>query len=145
MFSEIFKPYLEKVHPCSLDEVRHNIQKERRIIDVLEPVLNQHRLIIDPKVIKLDYESCQKYPLESQLRYQLIYQLSRITGQKGSLTHDDRLDALAMAVQYWVDQMAQNADTKRTERKEDLLSEELRKMADSYYNRKGGRSSPNWL
>ena len=145
MFSEIFKPYIEKVHPCTLEEVRHNIQKERRIIDVMEPVMNQHRLVIDPKVIKRDYDSCQEYPLESQLRYQLIYQLSRITRQKGSLTHDDRLDALSMAIQYWVDQMAQDADKKRTERKEDMLNEELRKLADTYYNRKGGNNSPNWI
>ena len=32
--------------------------------------------------------------------------LTRLTYDKFSLRHDDRLDALAMAVGYWTDQMA---------------------------------------
>jgi len=34
-------------------------------------------------------------------RYQLFFQLTRITRDKGALAKDDRLDALAMAVAYW--------------------------------------------
>jgi len=51
--------------------------------------------------------------------------LSRITKDKGSLLQDDRLDALAMAVAYWVEQMAQDADVKIDERKADALKAEL--------------------
>ena len=43
MFNQLFMPVLNKVHPY-MSEVRHNTQKERRIIDVLDPVMNQHRL-----------------------------------------------------------------------------------------------------
>ena len=43
MFNQLFMPVLNKVHPVTMSEVRHNKQKERRIIDVLEPVMNQHR------------------------------------------------------------------------------------------------------
>ena len=120
MFSELFKPYLSKVHPCSIEEVRHSIQKEKRIIDTLEPVLSQHKLVISPEVIREDFNTVQRYPLESQLKYQLIYQLSRITRDRGAITHDDRLDALAIAVAYWADQMAQDAEKQMTARKEDL-------------------------
>ena len=136
MFVELFKPFLTKIHPCTIEEVRHNTQKERRIIDTLEPVMNQHRLVIDPKVIKNDYESAQRYPNDSQLKYQLIYQLSRLTRQRGAITHDDRLDALSMAVAYWTEQMAQDADKRMVDRKEDRLKEELQKFMDNF-NTKG--------
>ena len=125
MFTELFKPLLRNVHPVSVEEVRHSQQKERRIIDTLEPVMNRHKLIFDPSVIKDDYRSALAYPIEQQTRYMLFYQLSRITKDKGSLLQDDRLDALAMAVAYWVEQMAQDADVKIDERKEDALKAEL--------------------
>ncbi len=136
MFVELFKPVLTKIHPCTVEEVRHNIQKERRIIDTLEPVMNQHRLVVDPKVIQHDYESAQTYPLESQLKYQLIYQMSRLTNQRGAITHDDRLDALSMAVAYWTEQMAQDADNRMRERKVDQIDSELRKFEESYTGKK---------
>ena len=146
MFAEILKPYIEKIYPVTIEEVRHNTQKEKRIVDTLEPVMNQHRLVIDPKVIKNDYESAMKYPLESQIRYQLIFQLSRLTRDKGSLTHDDRLDALSMAVSYWTTQMAQDADRKIKDRRNDKIDLELQKYADAYYNRTSSTPSPHsWI
>ena len=146
MFTEIFKPYLEKVHPCSIKEVRHSTQKEKRIVDTLEPVMNQHRLVFDPKSIKMDYESCSVYPTDSQLRYQLIYQLSRITRDRGALTHDDRLDALAIAVAYWAEHMAQDANRRIDDRKDDLLKEELDKLADSYFKRNNNQQrQTTWM
>jgi hypothetical protein len=145
MFSEIFKPILSNIHPCTIEEIRHSTQKEKRIIDTLEPVLNQHRLVIDPKVIRLDYDSAQGYTQESQLKYQLFYQMSRLTKDRGAITHDDRLDALSIAVNYWTTQMAQDSDRKIRDRKEDLLKEELNRFVDAYYSRsKGSKSSLTW-
>ena len=43
-------------------------------------------------------------------------------------THDDGLDALAMAVKYWVDQMAADADVKIRDRREELFDMELEKF-----------------
>lgn len=145
MFGEIFKPILEKIHPCSIEEIRHSTQKEKRIIDTLEPVMNQHRLVIDPKVIRNDYDSAQGYTQESQLKYQLFYQMSRLTKDRGAITHDDRLDALSIAVNYWTTQMAQDSDRKISERKEDMIKQELDKFVDAYYGRsKGSNSSLRW-
>ena len=145
MFTEIFKPVLGKVHPCSIEEVRHSIQKEKRIIDTLEPVMNQHRLIISPDVIRKDFETAQGYPPESQLKYQMMYQMSRLTKDRGAITHDDRLDALSIGVNYWVEQMAQDVNNKIKERKEDLLNAELAKFADAYYGRsKGSNNALTW-
>ena len=128
MFTELLKPHMQKVYPVSMEEVRHSKQKEARIIDTLEPVMNQHRLVIDPKVIKTDYDSVQHLPPEKAMRYMLAYQLTRITRQRGALAHDDRLDVLAMAVQYWVDQMAADADSAIRERRSELLNDELDKF-----------------
>lgn len=140
MFVELLKPILFKIHPCTIEEVRHSTQKEKRIIDTLEPIMNQHRLVISPKVIRNDYDSAQSYPLESQLKYQLIYQLSRLTKNRGALTHDDRLDALSIAVNYWVEQMAQDANRNIQDRKQELIKEELNKFMDAYYKTNKGNS-----
>jgi hypothetical protein len=146
MFSEIFKPVLHKIHPCTMEEVRHNIQKEKRIIDTLEPIMNQHRLIISPDVIRKDFETAQGYPPELQLRYQLMYQMSRITKDRGAITHDDRLDALSIGIAYWVEQMNQDAEDKIEDRKTELLNKELQSFSDAYFKRsKGSYSGSNWL
>jgi hypothetical protein len=128
MFNQLFLPVLSKIHPVTLSEVRHNIQKEKRIIDVLEPVLNQHKMVIDKKLIKRDYDSCQHLPPEQSLRYQLMYQLTRITRERGALTNDDRLDALSMATQYWVEHMAQDADNRISARRHEAMMGELEKV-----------------
>ena len=130
MFNQLMLPVLGKIHPVTMSEVRHNTQKEKRIIDVLEPVMNQHKLVMDKKLIKKDYESCQNLPPEQALRYQLMYQMTRITNDRGALTNDDRLDALAMAVQYWVDAMAQDAEHKIQSRREEVLMDEVNRMKD---------------
>jgi len=106
MFSELLKRYLGTIYPCSVEEVRHTKQKELRIIETLEPVLNQHRLMVDTDVILEDLASTESYPSEVRTQYQLFFQLTRITKEKNSLRHDDRLDALAMAVQYFTESMA---------------------------------------
>ena len=128
MFTELLKPYMTKTYPCTMEEVRHNTQKEQRIIDTLEPIMNQHRLVIDPKVIQKDYDSVQNMPPEKGVKYMLTYQMTRITKQRGALAHDDRLDVLAMACQYWVDQMAADADNQIQIRKDELLEYELDKF-----------------
>ena len=128
MFNQLFLPVLSKVHSVTMSEVRHNTQKERRIIDVLEPVMNQHRLVMDKKVIQKDFDSCQHLPPEQALRYQLMYQLTRITADRGALTNDDRLDALAMACQYWVDAMAQDVEVRMGARREELMVAELDRL-----------------
>ena len=147
MFTELLKPIISTIHPVTINEVRHNIQKEKRIVDTLEPTLNSHRLIVDPSVIREDYATSQSYPIETQLRYCLFYQLSRLTREKGSLLQDDRLDALAMAVNYWTEQMAANADVKINDRKEQLLNDELERFVSNVvgYGSSFTRRSNQWF
>ncbi len=145
MFMELLKPVLRKVHNVTLEEIRSSVQKEKRIIDTLEPVMNQHRLVIDPKVIEKDYKTVQDYPIESQVRYMLFHQMTRITKERGALIHDDRLDALQMAVQYWVDFMAADAEMEIKSRKEDLFDIEIENFINGVLDKKHIDSTPVWM
>ena len=118
IFNALIKPYFKRIHPVAIEEVRTNQQKEARIIEALEPVLNQHRLIIDKSLVEFDKNTTSQYPLDKRVYYQLFYQLSRITKDRNSLRHDDRLDALAGAVEWWVDTLAQDADSNIEDRKD---------------------------
>ena len=51
--------------------------------------------------------------------------------------HDDRLDALAMAVKYWVDQMAADADVKIRDRRDELIDMELEKFVKGIMGQQG--------
>lgn len=131
MFSALLKPILAKHHDCFVEEIKHSKQKEARIIDTLEPVMNAHKLIISPDVIRNDFESTQDRGLENALKYQLIYQLTRISRDKGCLQHDDRLDALAMAVAYWSQQMAHDVEKDVSRAREAALREDLKRFIDA--------------
>ena len=145
MFTELLKPYMLKTYPCTMEEVRHNTQKESRIIDTLEPVMNQHRLVIDPKVVQKDYDSVQHMPPDKGVKYMLTYQMTRIMKVRGALAHDDRLDVLAMAVQYWVDQMAADADNEIQVRKDDLLDAELDKFMSNLNFGTSSNEPSGWI
>ena len=108
--SELFKKHLQQTKQnIFVDEVRANVRKEDRIIDSLEPVLNQHRLVVDRNVIDWDYSSNKDCAPESRLLYMLFYQMSRMCREKGAVKHDDRVDVLAMAVKYYTDALAISA------------------------------------
>ena len=97
--SELFRKHLVQTKQAiDIEEVRANVRKEDRIIDALEPVLNQHRLVIDRGVIDWDFKSNPDAPPEERLLYMLFYQMSRMCREKGAVKHDDRLDCLAKAL-----------------------------------------------
>jgi len=127
MFGKLLEPVLFKKHQCLVEEVRHSIMKEMRIIDTLEPVISNHRLIIDPSVIKADYDSAQKYEGEMRRAKTLIHQMTRICRERGALRKDDRIDVLAIAVAYFVDVLNQDAEKKEQAERAERMVEELRK------------------
>ena len=125
MLESLLKPYLQVQHPCTVETVRSNVQKERRIIAALEPVLNQHRLIVSRSVIEGDAKGRDEDVIERRLAYQLFHQLTHLTVDRGCLAHDDRLDALAGAVQYWNESLAIDEDFAIRERQSELWDLEL--------------------
>ncbi len=107
---ELFKKHLQQTKQAiDIEEVRANVRKEDRIIDSLEPILNQHRLICNHDVIRWDFNSNPERPPEERLQYMLFYQMSRMCREKGAVKHDDRLDSLAQGVKYFTDAMAISA------------------------------------
>lgn len=126
MYSKLLTPFLTRTYPCTLEEVRSSQQKEKRIIDTLEPVLNQHRLVVDTKLLKRDQENYNEYSLDTWTNYQLFHQMTRITKERGALAKDDRIDALAMAVAYWVETMDKDTQKVLDEHREELFKKELR-------------------
>jgi hypothetical protein len=65
--------------------------------------------------VQKDFDSTQGYSIEHHQRYQLFFQLTRMTRDKGALAKDDRLDALAMAVAYWSKALAVETPEGRAE------------------------------
>jgi hypothetical protein len=130
MFTELLKPVMRRVWPNPIEEVRHSRQKELRIIDTLEPVMNQHRLVVHSRVIWQDIKPHEGESQERGLHRQLFHQLTRITKERGCLRFDDRLDVLAIGVAHWLKGMAIDADEvdfKRAEKaRVDRLKERLK-------------------
>lgn len=116
MWVAAFEPILSKVHNgnCSVIESEWaKGQKEVRIIDTLEPVLSSHRLVINEAILRKDVK-------EDQRAYSFSYQLTHITRDRGCLSHDDRVDALAGGVAHYMRSMS--ADPRKA-RMEQIASE----------------------
>ena len=106
--SNVWQPLLFRKHQCEIEDVWESGQKELRIIDTLEPVIGSGRFIVDEELIEKDWASVQKYPAERRASYSLFSQMEKITRDRGSLFHDDRIDALAGSVRNWVQDLSQD-------------------------------------
>ena len=109
-----FKAYYDKKNasplnprkiPPAIVSTRGKGQKELRIINGLEPLLNQHRLVISTKVAQDNV---------------LMGQLTQLTRDRNCLEHDDRLDSLYQACNHFIEQMA----VEQTKMELKLLDEE---------------------
>ena len=163
--AELFKKHIQNTkQSIFIEETRANVRKEDRIIDSLEPVLNQHRLVVNRSVIEWDYASNKDEAPELRLMYMLFYQMSRMCREKGAVKHDDRLDALAQGVQYFTDSLSISAERQIADRKledwnsmmEDFIEhpqnsanhmvfamdKEQRQQARGL---EGGKSTPTWV
>lgn len=136
MFTQLLKPYLRRLHPVTVEEVRHGTQKELRIIDTLEPIMGQHRLVVDRRLIEEDGKM-------ENTGHQCFWQMTRITRERGALAHDDRLDALAMGVAYWVAQMAADTDEAEEEYRRGEMDRLLEGFMESCLG--GSGASNQWV
>jgi hypothetical protein len=104
------------------EEVRASAQKEKRILAALEPILNQHRLVIDQRLIEWDYGSNPEAPLEVRFPKMLMYQLTRMCDEKGAVKFDDRADCLALGVKWFADSYAISAKVQNERREQKHFS-----------------------
>ena len=122
MFSALLKPHMVREHPVTIEEVKHNIRKEVRLCDTLGPLIQQHRLVVTTRVVRQDYRMTDEDP-ENGYSRSLFFQASRLTAEKGCLSHDDRLDALAIACAFFVDAAAQDQNRAQQARADQLQQE----------------------
>jgi hypothetical protein len=85
-------------------------------------LIQQHRLVVTTRVVKQDYRTTEEDPEHGYSR-SLFFQLSRLTAEKGCLSHDDRADALAIACSFFVEATAQDQQRAQQARAEQLQAE----------------------
>ncbi len=94
-----------------IEEPAPRTQKEVRIADTLEPITQQHRLVVASEVIEDDFQSIMAMDAEeTRKQYSLLYQYAYLTREKDCLSKDDRIDSLAAAVARWVDLFSLDPD-----------------------------------
>lgn len=93
--------FIDQGHPIALTDVRATAQKELRIIRSLEPVLASHRLVVSAQALRDDYDQAKAYAGEAWPVRSLMHQMTRLTRDRGSLKHDDRVDALAQGIAHF--------------------------------------------
>lgn len=121
MFAELLRPAINKIYgtdgvgewKCNILTERVSGQKEIRIIESLEPLLNQHRLVIHPDVAKDKI---------------LQRQITRITRMRGCLDHDDRVEALAMCCKMWKVDMSFDPVKSAAKSREKWILDEIRRI-----------------
>mgnify|MGYP003299946396 FL=1 len=129
--AELFNKHIQQTKQRILVvEERANVRKEERIIDTLEPVMNQHRLIVNKSVVDWDYNSNKDEAPEKRLLYMLFYQMSRMCREKYAVKHDDRLDALAQGVKYYTESFSISANEQMKQRKRDEFQDMLESFLD---------------
>lgn len=138
MFSSLLSPVLNAIYPVAIEEIRNNIQKEKRIIDSLEPLMNQHRLVINYDAIKKDVEYGLSEP--KNIYYSLMYQMTHLTVERGAIVHDDRLDALTLGVQFWNDYgiLKQDSELALKQYKKKQIEDELKRRANIFRSNQMG-------
>lgn len=130
MFVSLMEPYVARLREedwgASIEPIRVTGQKEVRIISALEPVLNQHRLVVHPSVAA--NQSLQR-------------QWTRITRQRQCLAHDDEIEALAMAVQAWQLDLAVDPEKARLKTEE---REQQQRLREHYATIGKAIAGPRW-
>jgi hypothetical protein len=115
----------------SIEEVRASNQmaKEKRILSVMEPVVQQHRLVVSQAVIEWDIKSVEEYEgVDIRHHYQLWRQFSRLTKERESLRWDDRIDNLALNLGAYADILGVDPGVVSAQAEEDALEEELLRL-----------------
>lgn len=107
-FRAVFAPIMIAARQTAIDEELVVGQKELRIINILAPVIGRGSLIFSDTCIDNDADDIARYSPQTRLTYSLFFQLAHLSAARNALVHDDRLDALAGAVNIFVEALAQN-------------------------------------
>lgn len=144
-FAELLKPVLSRIYKTAyrgkykkeisgvcIEDIRATTQKEKRIIETLEPIMMQHRLVINKKAILNDQDK--------KGEYSFTYQITHITQERGSLTHDDIIDVVAMGVKYWQTTMAKDTEENIEQYNEEQLDLEIQAFLEDMCDVRSSKS-----
>lgn len=106
MFARLLEPVVARRRPTPVEGYKVSGQKEVRILNYVRPTLEQHRLVLDATVARMDLA-------QPDTVHRGLYQLTHLTDARGALRHDDLIDVLAQALAYWTPYM--NADALKAE------------------------------
>lgn len=146
MFSSLLRPWLTKAG-CKADvedaKASNQTNKERRIVETLEPLMTSHRLVVNTGVFRDDFDIPYKEVEEAKRRfYRLSYQLTRMTKARGAVKHDDRADSLASGAGHFHERLQQALDKEHQHSKEKALQMEADKIVEA--RRKMGLPVQGW-
>jgi len=120
MFGKVLSPVVaQNCGQVAIEEYKVSGQKEARILSILEPVMAQHRLVMDTQVIQ---------DKDNQI------QITRLQEKRGALKHDDRVDVLAAAVSYWTDALAIDPDREMEQKQQEEYKAQIKEWMS---NRRG--------
>lgn len=148
MWGQLFYPVLKKYAPgVAYEEIKSKGQKELRIIQTLDPVMTQHRLVLNRSAVMQDLDAAQRYGLGERSppeEFQLIYQMARITEDRNCLAHDDRLDALQMAVAHFVEMMSGDRDQEMERVEKEKIADDLAAFSRWLKSGKAEKPRKDW-
>ena len=94
MFNRLLEACIQEHEShIGVDNINSSGRKEERILDILEPAMNLHRVVLCRSV--LEKERREHLEKNTSPAYLLTLQMCRLQRIKGCLEHDDRIDALA--------------------------------------------------
>jgi len=115
MWSSLLLPHL--LNPVEIKEITASGQKELRILDCLQPICENHRIVIDPTVARNE---------------EFGFQFSRISRDRGSLKHDDIIDSLSIAVGNLKEFVAVDPQSVANRRAKREQEKEIKDFLDAY-------------
>ena len=78
-------------------------------------------------MVREDYQTARDSDGKHDVKYSLFYQLTRMTREKGAVAHDDRLDALALGIEWLRSTMELDAVKVEHEQLQAFLEEHMEK------------------
>ena len=112
--------------------------KEQRILETLVPVVQSHRLVVDRDLFNRDFRSVSHLPEDEAFGYRLFYQMTHLTGRKGDIPHDDRVESVAIAVAEMSRLLGDRAEDAAARRERVRLDTEM----DNYI--RTAQEGPKW-
>ena len=131
MFTSLISPVFKVIYPVTIEEYSVHQQKELRIIDKLEPAMNQHRVVMDKKIVIEQNADLPEDAGERERYYNGFYQMAYMTRDRGALKQDDRIDVLAEGVGHWIEQVDRDEESAAKRSHARAVDKELDKFAKS--------------